>query len=80
MNSDLDPLFAALADRTPAGDDALPATGVPHEWERLLSSPFIVSERYGTRCSTVLTIDRAGRAVFRERTFDRAGAPAGETV
>ena len=73
-------LFAALADRTRAADDELPDTGVTRDWERLLSSPFIVGERYGTRCSTVLTVDRAGRAVFRERTFDATGAPAAETL
>ena len=73
-------LFAALADRARAADDELPDTGVTREWERLLSSPFIVSERYGTRCSTVLTVDRTGRAVFRERTFDASGTPTGETV
>ena len=73
-------LFAALADRTQAADDALPETGVTREWERLLSSPFIVSERYGTRCSTIFTIDRAGRARFHERTFDAQGEPVSEVV
>ena len=79
-DADTAPLFAALADRARPADAELPDTGVTRDWERLLSSAFIVSERYGTRCSTVLTIDRAGRAVFRERTFDPAGTPAGETV
>ena len=74
----LSPLFDALADRTPAPDHALPTTGVPLEWERLLSPPFIVSERYGTRCSTVLAVGRSGRAQFIERTFDAQGAAAGE--
>ncbi len=78
--ADTAPLFAALADRVGAADDELPDTGVTRDWERLLSPPFIVSPRYGTRCSTVLTVDRAGGAVFRERTFDIAGTPAGETV
>ena len=69
-DADTAPLFAALADRAPAPDALLPATGVPLERERLLSSPFIVSENYGTRCSTVFTIDRAGHARFHERSFD----------
>ena len=59
---------------------ALPATGVPLEWERLLSAPFIVSERYGTRCSTVLAIDRGGAALFHERSYDATGAPTGEVI
>jgi uncharacterized protein with NRDE domain len=78
--ADLAPLFAALADRTPAPDHALPATGVPRAWERLLSSPFIVSDRYGTRCSTVIAVDRDGGVRFFERSFDARGAPAGEAA
>lgn len=74
------PLLAALADRRPAADAELPSTGVSLEWERVLSSPFIVSERYGTRCSTVLTIDRDGRARFLERTFAPGGSAAGDVV
>lgn len=60
-------LFALLADRTPAADDALPATGVDLAWERLLSPIFIAGDDYGTRSSSVLTVDRCGRTVFRER-------------
>ena len=77
---DVAPLFAALADRTQAPEDELPRTGVSAEWERALSSPFIVSEGYGTRCSTVLTIDRAGHARFCERSFAPDGSPIGEVV
>lgn len=77
-NADIAPLFAALADATPAPDHALPDTGIPRERERMLSSSFIVSEGYGTRCSTVFTIDHAGRARFCERSFDPGGATTGE--
>ena len=77
-DDDLSPVFAALADQTRAPDDALPATGVPLEWERLLSAPFIVSEDYGTRCSTVLVIARNGGARFVERSFDARGNVTGE--
>ena len=73
-----DALWTALADRTPARDDELPATGIPHERERLLSAPFIVSNDYGTRCSTIVAIDREGGVQFVERSFDAAGAPGGE--
>jgi uncharacterized protein with NRDE domain len=74
---DVEPVFAALADRTRAADALLPATGVPLETERMLSSPFIVSANYGTRCSTVLTIDHMGVARFLERTFDARGEMTG---
>jgi uncharacterized protein with NRDE domain len=77
---DRDTLFEALADRALAADDELPATGVTRDWERILSAPFIVSERYGTRSSTIVTIDRAGEAVFVERSFDATGRPTGEVV
>jgi len=73
----LDPLFDALADRERVPDAMLPSTGVPLDWERMLSAPFIVSERYGTRCSTVLVVGRDGEARFVERSFDPAGATTG---
>lgn len=78
-SDDVDSLFAILGDRTPASDAELPQTGVPLEWERLLSAPFIVSaERgYGTRCSTLFWIDRRGSARFVERSFDPAGRATG---
>ena len=66
--------------RALAPDADLPATGVTLEWERRLSAPFIVGDGYGTRCSTVLTVDRAGAVVMTERTFDAAGAAAGDAV
>jgi uncharacterized protein with NRDE domain len=75
----LDELFGMLGDRTPAQDHLLPDTGVGPEWERLLSSPFIVSERYGTRCSTVLRIGRDGHVEIRERRFDAAGRMSGSS-
>ncbi|MFO1304332.1 MAG: NRDE family protein [Burkholderiales bacterium] len=77
---DLEPLFAALRDGAQPSDESLPATGVPLQWERLLSSPFIASERYGTRCSTVLTIGRDGHARFVERTFGPEGTTNGEVA
>jgi len=72
--------FAILADREPASDAALPATGVSPQWERLLSSPFIVNPDYGTRSSTVLLIASDGTARFVERSFNADGRIAGEAV
>jgi uncharacterized protein with NRDE domain len=66
-------LFGLLGDPSLAPDDELPDTGVPHEWERLLSAAFIVSPRYGTRASTVLLMDGNGRIEIEERSFDPAG-------
>lgn len=70
---DFEPLFAALSDRTEAPDAELPNTGIPIDRERMLSAPFIVSERYGTRSSTVVALDHDDEARFVERSFDAAG-------
>ena len=72
--------FAFLADRAPASDSALPVTGISPQWERLLSSPFIVSPDYGTRSSTVLLIARDGSARFVERSFDADGDAVGQVA
>ncbi len=70
-------LFALLADRTTTGDADLPHTGLPEDWERAVSAPFVVHERYGTRCSTVVFVDRVGRTVVHERRFDPGGVQTG---
>ena len=67
-------LLDILSDRTVADDGALPDTGVGLEWERLLSSPFIVSPEYGTRCSTVVLVDCRGQAAVEERSHSADGA------
>ncbi|MEO5694820.1 MAG: NRDE family protein [Usitatibacter sp.] len=73
---DADPaqqLFAALADGGGAPDDSLPATGVGIEWERRLSAALITGADYGTRSSTVLTMNNKGAVRFEEHTLDGAG-------
>jgi uncharacterized protein with NRDE domain len=72
-----DSLFELLADRTPADPDETPDTGLPPEWERALSSPFVLHERYGTRCSTVLLVEHDGRTTMLERRFDERGVTTG---
>jgi len=69
----LNPVFDILKDTTPAEDDALPRTGLSLERERLLSSPFIISPEYGTRCSTAIAIRSDGRGFFSEVTYDPQG-------
>jgi uncharacterized protein with NRDE domain len=64
--------FDLLADRSQAQDEHLPSTGVPLEFERLLSSLFISSEQYGTRASTVVTLGDEQNN-FYERSFDSTG-------
>ncbi len=73
-------LLAMLDDRSEAPDEELPVTGVGLERERRLSALFIVDPVYGTRCSTVLTIDKTGEARFVERSFDPGGQTTGEVA
>jgi uncharacterized protein with NRDE domain len=75
----LDELFEILADREPATDATLPGSGRPPEMERAMSAPFVLHERYGTRCSTALLAGRDGRTVAAERRFDAAGNLTGAT-
>ncbi|MGN6374241.1 MAG: NRDE family protein [Sphingomonas sp.] len=49
------------------------------EIEPVGSPIFIRDPRYGTRCSTVVTVDVAGNGVIAERRFDAAGNLTGET-
>lgn len=72
-------LFDILADREPASDAELPDTGLPPDWERALSAPFVLHGRYGTRCSTVMLVRRDGQTVVQERRFDPSGRETGVT-
>jgi len=62
-------LFRLLRDDTVHPDADLPATGVPLEWERLLSAAFIRSPDYGTRCSTVVKVGADRTASFDEQSW-----------
>lgn len=76
--SDPDPeaLFGILRDQTRAADDDLPQTGVPMEWERILSPILIRSPQYGTRASSVLLVGHHGEIRVYERTWmSGEGAP-----
>ena len=67
----LSPLFAALADDTPPA-----ATG--SDPDTAASPVFIRNAVYGTRCSTVVLVDRQGEGLIVERSFDAAGRATGE--
>ena len=79
-DDDVTRLWPVLADRASAADHELPHTGISRERERLLSSPFIVSETYGTRCSTLVALTRQGDVEFVERGFDPQGRACGEVA
>ena len=71
MKSDFahDDLLMIMDDRQLAEDHALPETGVSYELEKALSAMCIRTERYGTCCSTALTIDRDGFVSFTEKSY-----------
>ncbi len=64
-----DRIWELLTDQTPAPDNRLPITGVDPAWERALSPIFIASPGYGTRCSSIITINRQGLIHFSEITW-----------
>jgi uncharacterized protein with NRDE domain len=72
------PFFDLLADREIVADAHLPETGVPIEWERILSAVFVCSPAYGTRASTLLTMARSGQVTLSERSFGPDAMPLGE--
>lgn len=72
---DLEPVYETLRDGVQPSDEELPTTGVPLDVERMLSSIFIVSPHYGTRCSTIIALDAHGNGVFSETSYDPEGMP-----
>jgi uncharacterized protein with NRDE domain len=71
---DVESLLAALRDEKPAPSPRRPELGPePH-----FAPVFIRDAVYGTRCSTVVTVDRQGRGTIAERSFDADGRAAGE--
>jgi uncharacterized protein with NRDE domain len=65
-----DVLFDMLMDEHIASDNQLPDTGVGLERERQLSAMFIKSPGYGSRCSTIVLIDKNNHVLFTERVYD----------
>ena len=72
QKNDVDPerIFEILYDDHVADDDQLPDTGLPLERERALSSMFIKTPNYGSRCSTVVLVDKSNAVLFTERVYD----------
>ena len=66
-------IFKKLADNEQAPDHLLPNTGVSDGFEKLLSSPFIISPEYGTRCSSIILNFNDGSSFMAERSFDPQG-------
>jgi uncharacterized protein with NRDE domain len=76
---DVEALFAALANMRVAADPDLPDTGVGLDLERRLSAAFVLGREYGTRCTSVVLVER-DVIRFHERRFGPEGRYAGQTV
>ncbi len=76
---DIDALFSLLRIDTKAADDIVQQTGVDAGLEKKLSPLFIdiPDFDYGTRCSTVVLVDRQNNITLIERTF-KNGVETGE--
>lgn len=70
-------LHLLLRDDSVHPDEQLPETGVPLQWERLLSAAFVKSPDYGTRSSTILLVHRSGAVTFDELTWLPGAVPGG---
>lgn len=71
--SNIDEAYTLLRDQTKADDDILPQTGLSLEFERLLSSPFIISPDYGTRSSAMWLVNEVGQSYLHECTYNPQG-------
>ncbi|MEN9479502.1 MAG: hypothetical protein RLZZ298_897 [Pseudomonadota bacterium] len=72
--------FDILRDDEIVPDEQLPDTGVPLEWERRLSAIFVRSQDYGTRASTLVTVNAEKSLFFEERSFGPNGQPLQSSV
>lgn len=70
-------LLALLDDTTLAAEAHLPDTGISLEWEHRLSAMRIITDGYGTRCSTAIIVGEDGTVEYAERTFDVEGRATG---
>jgi uncharacterized protein with NRDE domain len=75
--TDSQTLLNLLKDTTQASDEVLPDTGIAVSLEKALSSIFIKTSGYGTRCSSVIEA-RRNQITFSESRFDAQG-PTGQS-
>ncbi len=72
-------LLELLGDRKPGRADAAESTRLGEAAATAITAPFIVLPEYGTRCSTVVTMDDKSRWRLLERRFDADGEVSGES-
>jgi uncharacterized protein with NRDE domain len=78
-NLDIEAFHHCMYDHTPASESSLPVTGISLEMEKMLSSIFIHSSDYGTRCTSLMAIGSNNQLIFSEKTYDRQALPVEKT-
>ncbi|MCB1675794.1 MAG: NRDE family protein, partial [Halioglobus sp.] len=74
---DHEALADTVSDRRRADSRALARLDMHSPMDQLLSAQFIITERYGTRSTTTVWIDRRGGVDWRESSFDSSGERSG---
>lgn len=69
----IEALFNIMVNSVQAKTPHLPTTEVPLDWEQLLSSIFIVSPKYGTRTTNIITQDTNGIINIYDRSYNNKG-------
>lgn len=72
-------LMRMMDDRDKGPTDEVDTERFDFDTAHAITAPFIVMPDYGTRCTTIVLVDRQGNWSFVERRFDPAGQPAGES-
>ena len=70
---DIEQLFDLMKNTEQAQSAQLPDTGVSRQWEKFLSAIFIVSPKYGTRTTTIITQDINGEIFIADRSYNALG-------
>ncbi len=69
----IEKLFILMKNHQQAQVEHLPQTGIPTDWEHLLSSIFIISPEYGTRTTNIITLDNQGNINVYDRSYNAQG-------
>lgn len=69
----IEQLFNLMQNNQQAATETLPNTGLPLDWEQLLSSIFIISPEYGTRTTNIIVQDNKGNISIYDRSYNKHG-------
>lgn len=68
-NFELDDLIRLMQNEETYSEELLPKTGIPLEWEKAVSASCIRTEKYGTCCTTAITLSKSGVINFMEKSY-----------